>query len=60
MELNIHLSPNAVRDAMRSAAISRVLMDLKHGYISEAQAREQIEAIKYDFDKPPQEKEASK
>jgi len=47
----INLSVDTVRDAMRSAAISRVLMDLKRGYVTEEQAHEEIEAIKYDFDK---------
>ena len=46
----LNLSVNAVRDAMRSAAISTVLMDLKRGFITEEQAREEIEAIKYDFE----------
>jgi len=50
VQRNVHLSVNAVRDAMRSAAISNVLMDLKHGIITEEQAREEIEAIKYDFE----------
>jgi len=59
-KLNVHLSVNAVRDAMRSAAISRVLMDLKRGYVTEEQAHEEIEAIKYDFDKEEQPKEAPK
>lgn len=51
----LNLSVNAVRDAMRSAAISRVLMDLKRGLITEEQAREEIEAIRYDFDKEEEE-----
>jgi len=51
----LNLSMNTVRDAMRSAAISRVLMDLKRGIITEEQAHEQIEAIKYDFDKAEKE-----
>ena len=46
----LNLSVNSVRDAMRSAAISNVLMDLKRGIITEEQAREEIEAIKYDFE----------
>ena len=46
----LNLSVDSVRDAMRSAAISTVLMDLKRGYITEEQAREEIEAIKYDFE----------
>ena len=46
----LNLSVDSVRDAMRSAAISNVLMDLKRGYITEEQAREEIEAIKYDFE----------
>jgi len=45
---------------MRSAAISSVLMDLKRGYVTEEQAHEEIEAIKYDFDKEEQSKEAPK
>ena len=55
MERNVHLSVDAVHDAMRSAAISNVLMDLKRGIISEEQAREEIEAIRYDFDREKQE-----
>lgn len=57
---HVHLSVDTVRDAMRSAAVSRVLMDLKRGIITEEQAREEIEAIKYDFDKEEQTKEAPK
>lgn len=56
----VNLTVESMRDAMRSAAVSRVLMDLKRGYISEEQAREQIEAIRYDFDKDAQEKEVSR
>jgi len=36
------------------------LMDLKRGYVTEEQAREEIEAIKYDFDKEEQPKETPK
>lgn len=41
----------SVKDVLRTAAVSRVIRDLKKGFITESQARQLLFAIKQDFDK---------